>query len=475
MPRVSLFSLSEACLTACLVVALFFATPVSASVFNLPSDTLPEVLPADAVINIYAEGNMPDVGPLGHIKRVNLIGGSLSLSNNMSWSYDELGVYSGQIILPLNGAPDELVVRQSGRFELWGGELIDNVDGGLLLVDSIVDYHARLSKSLVNVQGGTVNVYGKSEPNLRSFPFADEVIILGGSTQSAPSKNLGEGLTFMYDGYLGNAYDTNLTIYDGILGDYSVDGPALEQSFLTMYGGEVRGDVIMAFQHIADLYGGVIDGEMRATAGSIVNIRGGTVAGNITASEFSEVNVYVTHAEIDGVPIDLMSNPVTTLSVDDGDMLNAILSDDSIFDFALSDDYSESTDMLLTSNFRVINGAFNADTNGDGSIDVFDIDTSEDHDSYIAFMGYERGDVDVSGEVDLIDLSFLASSFGRSVGVRWIDGDFNNDGVVDLADLPILATNFNTTPMPVPSPAPAPLLVAIWAMSGVSKRSRANR
>jgi agmatine deiminase len=54
------------------------------------------------------------------------------------------------------------------------------------------------------------------------------------------------------------------------------------------------------------------------------------------------------------------------------------------------------------------------------------------------------GDTDGDGDVDLCDLNTLLSHYGMTGGASWGDGDFDGDGDVDLTDLNTLLANYGT-------------------------------
>lgn len=83
------------------------------------------------------------------------------------------------------------------------------------------------------------------------------------------------------------------------------------------------------------------------------------------------------------------------------------------------------------------------------------------------------GDFNGDGSVDLLDLDILGQSFGQQGDSTFAQGDANGDGNVDLLDLDILGANFgNVTATTVPEPAAllAALTGALLAVSPVSRR-----
>ena len=57
-------------------------------------------------------------------------------------------------------------------------------------------------------------------------------------------------------------------------------------------------------------------------------------------------------------------------------------------------------------------------------------------------VGGVPGDANGDGSVDLLDLDILGANFGLTSGATVAEGDFNGDGAVDLLDLDILGANF---------------------------------
>ena len=86
------------------------------------------------------------------------------------------------------------------------------------------------------------------------------------------------------------------------------------------------------------------------------------------------------------------------------------------------------------------------------------------------------GDANGDGFVDLIDLNILGGNFGTMGGAQFSDGDFNSDGNVDLIDLNILGGNWTGSPpaiaVPEPSTLSALVLLSSLAMLSGSKRQR---
>ncbi|MEO0530683.1 MAG: hypothetical protein AAF266_08930 [Planctomycetota bacterium] len=73
------------------------------------------------------------------------------------------------------------------------------------------------------------------------------------------------------------------------------------------------------------------------------------------------------------------------------------------------------------------------------------------------------GDANGDGSVDLLDLDILGANFGLTGTATVAEGDFNGDTNVDLLDLDILGQNFGATAGAVPEPGSFCLLVAAAA------------
>ena len=83
------------------------------------------------------------------------------------------------------------------------------------------------------------------------------------------------------------------------------------------------------------------------------------------------------------------------------------------------------------------------------------------------------GDANGDGQVDLLDLDILGANFG-AIDATIAEGDFNGDNVVDLLDLDILGQNFATAAASRAAPEPAnSLLFAITALIAGSTKMRA--
>ena len=82
------------------------------------------------------------------------------------------------------------------------------------------------------------------------------------------------------------------------------------------------------------------------------------------------------------------------------------------------------------------------------------------------------GDANGDGNVDLLDLDILGMNFGSMTGNGASDGDFNGDGEVDLLDLDILGMNFGfmSPATAVPEPAGLALLAASLSMIVFKRR-----
>lgn len=82
------------------------------------------------------------------------------------------------------------------------------------------------------------------------------------------------------------------------------------------------------------------------------------------------------------------------------------------------------------------------------------------------------GDANGDGTVDLLDLDILGSNFGLTGTATFAQGDFNEDTNVDLLDLDILGSNFGNTAAgsaAIPEPTTMAML-ALTAMGIVARR-----
>ena len=83
------------------------------------------------------------------------------------------------------------------------------------------------------------------------------------------------------------------------------------------------------------------------------------------------------------------------------------------------------------------------------------------------------GDANGDGKVDLVDLDILGQNFGLTGGGASGQGDFNGDGNVDLVDLDILGQNFGAMAATAsPEPGAATVCVLAAMLAGVAPRRR---
>ena len=81
------------------------------------------------------------------------------------------------------------------------------------------------------------------------------------------------------------------------------------------------------------------------------------------------------------------------------------------------------------------------------------------------------GDTDGDGDVDLLDLDALGANFGTLSGATCAEGDFDGDGDVDLLDLDILGANFGTTPS-ASVPEPNAIMIALFGAAAILRSRR---
>lgn len=83
------------------------------------------------------------------------------------------------------------------------------------------------------------------------------------------------------------------------------------------------------------------------------------------------------------------------------------------------------------------------------------------------------GDANGDGQVDILDLDILSGNFGTTVGATLAEGDFNGDGAVDILDLDILSSNFGAMASGSATiPEPTTLALALTAAVVTAARRR---
>lgn len=80
------------------------------------------------------------------------------------------------------------------------------------------------------------------------------------------------------------------------------------------------------------------------------------------------------------------------------------------------------------------------------------------------------GDANGDGSVDLLDLDILGANFGTTGTGTVATGDFNGDTNIDLLDLDILGANFGTTAGSKAIPEPASLMIVLFGSVAVCAR-----
>lgn len=127
------------------------------------------------------------------------------------------------------------------------------------------------------------------------------------------------------------------------------------------------------------------------------------------------------------------------------------------------------------------------DYNGDGSVDVDDIEgwleeaSSSANRTNPEGLALEFGDVNLDGGVDSHDLGLLLGNFGATAatpldGVGWRGGDLTMDGAVNSWDLGLLLNNFESTEnvAAVPEPKATGWLLGAACLMCAVRRIRRN-
>ena len=83
------------------------------------------------------------------------------------------------------------------------------------------------------------------------------------------------------------------------------------------------------------------------------------------------------------------------------------------------------------------------------------------------------GDANGDGSVDILDLDILGMNFGKIGGSAYSDGDFNGDGNVDLLDLDILGANYGAMASTA-VPEPSALLLALTGLVLLKRTQRTS-
>lgn len=260
---------------------------------------------------------------------------------------------------------------------------------------------------------------------------------------------------------------------------------------LTMIGGDVTGAGTLVVQNRLNAGFGTIDvGELTlqgdaviqgasVTAGTIdtddvIGMSGGTLAfGKLTGKvEQSGGEIVVGQSLLNGT---LTQNNSAELSFEiggPGDFSQLTVSDSILLDGSILVSLTNGYDPVGGEQFPIIlAGELDIDSLmlGGPDADRFNLDINGDTLSLEALAAVTlAADFNGDGVVDLLDLDILGANFGQASTMA--SGDANGDGVTDLLDLDILGATFGVTAA-VSVPEPTGLALVLAALVG-SWRSR---
>jgi len=217
-------------------------------------------------------------------------------------------------------------------FEINSGGSIGNVEGPFSFGGATVN---------INEGGTFVSVPRRN----RSF-FADVVLNItsGGALGDQPQANFGS-LVNLDGGTIGERFQVTggaeVRISDGSIGDnFFVFNGA---NTVDLSGGSIGNNSSISDGAVFTMSGGSIGNEFGIFSSpddglfSIANISGGTIGDEFSLNDSSTLNLFVTEATVDGVPLPLTLGSEFVVSDRGGALLEGTLADGSAFDFILND------------------------------------------------------------------------------------------------------------------------------------------
>jgi len=317
---------------------------------------------------------------------------SLALSgsevNISGGTTDTVRANAGSVVNVSNGSAGSVVTISGGTFTDFDAFLDSDVTirGGEFLLNGIALANpatVTLNESDVltgTLQDGSVFVFSRLPSNITSSHELQGVafetvaltaadltpIVVDDALDVAPTGlRAGQSLTLRGDGALGSDFvsvgaalnieggsvddsevvSSTVTISEGevarlaaLLGSAislsggQVDFLSLSQSSAEISGGSLGGLIVGSGSEV-ELTGGTL-GEFTVSDGGTLNVRGGTITGNVGVRSGGELNLFVTEAFIDDVPVsDLVPGEPRTILERDV-TLSGLLADGSEFSFS---------------------------------------------------------------------------------------------------------------------------------------------